>query len=263
MRTKQKSITMLDIAKYCNVSIATVSYVLNGRDDERISNETKQKILQIANLYQYRLNPYAKALATGKTQNILLFYEDSDFMLYKAEILDFIDAFASLLKKQSCNLAVAPKSKIATYKYVDAIITYRISKKIFKELANVNYVPIISIDCQINDDIFFEISDNFNLLKNDEEILYLSLKYNDEEINNLIADKCHVKFIESFDDLNDVINYPNKLISLNKSIYDFLKLKGVECECINLNTDDKLNLILETIDKATSRENVTNHKLVI
>ena len=47
-----KKYTMLDIANAANVSKATVSYVLNDKQNSRISDETRRRILQIANLYR-------------------------------------------------------------------------------------------------------------------------------------------------------------------------------------------------------------------
>jgi DNA-binding LacI/PurR family transcriptional regulator len=47
MKTK---ITIKDIAREAGVSIATVSYVLNNKTEERISEETRKKVLQIINL---------------------------------------------------------------------------------------------------------------------------------------------------------------------------------------------------------------------
>lgn len=46
--------TIYDIAKFCNVSAATVSYVLNGRGNERrISGETQKKIQKAASVLGY------------------------------------------------------------------------------------------------------------------------------------------------------------------------------------------------------------------
>jgi DNA-binding LacI/PurR family transcriptional regulator len=65
-----KKYTMLDIAKAANVSKATVSYVLNDKQNARISEETRRRILQIANLYQYVPNLSAKYLCANKKKLI-------------------------------------------------------------------------------------------------------------------------------------------------------------------------------------------------
>jgi len=67
-----KKITSSYIAELANVSRATVSYVLNGRDDIPISPETKSRILKLANELNYVPNYSARALVTGKTNLVRL-----------------------------------------------------------------------------------------------------------------------------------------------------------------------------------------------
>lgn len=43
---ERKKITNKDVAKFAGVSVATVSYVMNGRTDQRISESTRKKVLQ-------------------------------------------------------------------------------------------------------------------------------------------------------------------------------------------------------------------------
>ena len=44
--------TIYDVAREAGVSAATVSYVINGRDDQKISDATRKKIMQIVNLFE-------------------------------------------------------------------------------------------------------------------------------------------------------------------------------------------------------------------
>jgi LacI family transcriptional regulator len=66
---------MLDIAKKAGVSKATVSMVLNKRD-ENISSDTRDKILQITNDMNYIPNSLARSLSTKKTETIGIILPD-------------------------------------------------------------------------------------------------------------------------------------------------------------------------------------------
>lgn len=63
--------TIYDIAKISGTSAATVSYVLNGRGEEkRISKPTQEKILAAAERLNYRPNPTARQLKTVQNPGI-------------------------------------------------------------------------------------------------------------------------------------------------------------------------------------------------
>ena len=70
-------ITMHDVAEKAGVSRATVSFVLNGRGvDNRIPEETQQKVLGIAADLGYRRNELALATKIGRSR-VLCFLADS------------------------------------------------------------------------------------------------------------------------------------------------------------------------------------------
>lgn len=58
-----------DVARKAGVSQSTVSLVLNGRAN-RISEETRQRVLEAARQLNYSRNHTARALVTGRTQRI-------------------------------------------------------------------------------------------------------------------------------------------------------------------------------------------------
>ncbi len=78
-----KKITMADVAKELNISKATVSRALNGKED--ISDALKQKVIDKCNELGYQVNYTAKALSTNKHNTIgivsteLLNYKDEVF----------------------------------------------------------------------------------------------------------------------------------------------------------------------------------------
>ena len=64
--------TSVDVARLAGVSQATVSYVLNGRTDQAIRDETRRKVIAAARELGYVPNLAARALVTGRTQMIAL-----------------------------------------------------------------------------------------------------------------------------------------------------------------------------------------------
>lgn len=62
------NITIKEIADLAGVSVATVSRVLNGTG--RYSDETKQRVLGIAEKFHYRTNVVAKSLRTNQSKTI-------------------------------------------------------------------------------------------------------------------------------------------------------------------------------------------------
>lgn len=69
-------VRLIDIAKLANVSVATVSIVLNDPDTTRISKEKKAEVLKIANDLNYFPNTAAQSLVTNKSNTIGLVIPD-------------------------------------------------------------------------------------------------------------------------------------------------------------------------------------------
>ena len=67
----KNKISIYDIAKYSDVSPASVSYVINGKN--KVSEETRQKVLKAIEELGYVPNHNARSLSTGKSHLIGLF----------------------------------------------------------------------------------------------------------------------------------------------------------------------------------------------
>lgn len=93
--------TIKDIAKKAGVSIATVSYVLNG--DPRIKQETAQKVLKIADEMNYLASGIARSLKKSKTHNVLVLIHTFGGPIYQ-EILEEIH---TTLKKLEYKMIVS------------------------------------------------------------------------------------------------------------------------------------------------------------
>ena len=67
--------TIRDIAKAANVSVSTVSLVLRGKEC-RVAEDTRRRILAVAEELHYVPNQIAVSLVTKKTRTIGLIYSD-------------------------------------------------------------------------------------------------------------------------------------------------------------------------------------------
>ncbi|MDF2987704.1 MAG: LacI family transcriptional regulator [Eubacterium sp.] len=67
-------ITIKEIAQLANVSVATVSYVLNNTGS--VSEETRKRVLEIVNSHNYRANVVAKSLRTSISNTVGVVVED-------------------------------------------------------------------------------------------------------------------------------------------------------------------------------------------
>lgn len=76
MVTNKRRVSMEDIARRTELSRATVSYVLNGRRLDAITEATRQKVLKAASEMGYKPNRFALALKNEKTHQIEILTPD-------------------------------------------------------------------------------------------------------------------------------------------------------------------------------------------
>jgi len=89
-----KKVGLKDIAEHVGVSIALVSYVLNGQAEiKQVSKENAEKIKKAAELLNYRPNQIAKSLKMHKTHTIGLVVADINYR-YSTGITRAIEAEA-------------------------------------------------------------------------------------------------------------------------------------------------------------------------
>lgn len=85
-------VSMKDIAKKCNVSVATVSKALNGHTD--IGEATKQRVIDMAKEMGYFPNSSARALKTNRTYNLgVLFVDEAGNGLRQDYFSAVLDSF--------------------------------------------------------------------------------------------------------------------------------------------------------------------------
>lgn len=249
--------TIYDIAKAANVSVATVSYVINNREDQSISEETKNKVLHMINLLNYKPNVFAKNLRSASEKKLIAICTESFCALERAEVINVLEGLSKAFDKNCGLLFVTPP--FDKFDNADAIIAYNVSKETFYEIGNKNYIPLIAVNCIINDQLFFQISADYKALKQkaddffkNEEYHFVCLTPSDltlkEEILS-IFDK--VVFVENSSDLFAV--KAKNILAIHTIISGFMKSQNANLFYVDLYTPI-CNQVASCVQKASSRE---------
>ncbi|VBB09780.1 laci bacterial regulatory protein hth signature [Lucifera butyrica] len=157
--------TIYDIAKKCNVSIATVSRVLNG--SRRVSPETRERVLAVMKEEDYNPNPFARGLGLDSMKMIGVLCADVADTFY-AKAVSLIE---NDLRQKDWNVVLcctgsddgkgAEYLRYLTQKHVDAIIivgTPFSSRRDVAELERISSdIPIITINSDYHSPSAFSI----------------------------------------------------------------------------------------------------------
>lgn len=157
-----KKVTVKDVAREAGVSVATVSYIMNNRTDQKISDATRKKVLQIANLLNYTPSSVAKSLATGRNSIIGISYSMDDATPSRnLELNSFINMLIERLNRLKYDVIYMPvnttSDSASINRNIDGIIAIDLSNEDFVKLADNCFVPVISVDMIINDSLFYQI----------------------------------------------------------------------------------------------------------
>lgn len=161
-------VTIKDISKAANVSIATVSKVLNG-DYSRVSEATKERVLKIAREMNYVPNRLARGLVSNHTHILGLIVSDITNPFF-AEMAKGVENKAAKLGYNVilCNTDEDMAREAA---YIDVLLQYNVDGVIITSSAisenehilklRDNATPFVSIDRYIDDETYSVFLDNF------------------------------------------------------------------------------------------------------
>lgn len=222
-----KKTTMKDIAVRAGVSLATVSYVLNNNEKEKINDETKEKIFKIAKELNYVPNLNARSLVNKKSGLIGVIVArnyETEGPWKKNFYSTYINVLESLLNKQGYHLLITttpsnkPDLDIVLQRELEAVFVIDVDEKFFYKISNNFTVPIIIIDSIIDDKLFYKILPNFRhtidkalKLIDDKEIYLITERFNsakvmDSIINSFNGKKENLYIMESKEGLKNFLN---------------------------------------------------------
>lgn len=220
-----KKATVRDVAREAGVSTATVSYIMNDRQDQKISPETRKKVLQIANLLNYRPSHAAKSLATGRNNIIGIAYSLNPATPSRnLEITNFANLLIERLNRMNYDVLfvslMTDTNNLLANRNIDAIIAIDLAHEQFRRLADTYLVPVIAVDMLINDNLFYQIYTDYPSLIEQAAVdfqddYYLVLdRFSNNEFSTFIRETLPGDHVFLFSE-----NTPNELISLkNKNV---------------------------------------------
>lgn len=261
-----KKVTIKDIAREAGVSTATVSYVINNRVDQKISEETKAKVLQIVNLYNYKPTSSAKSLTPSLTRTIAV---------YVGEFADGLGSYSewrglSMLRdgfaKEKYHLILQDKTNIKRLDNVDAIICHGTTVNFFRSIAELNFVPVIAVDLYVNDNLFFQINSNYRKVV---DVAEANFGYDDftivmpdglsPQVRGQLRRAYQTKAIKDLEHLKEYLleNIDRNIIVYGVELAKIAKLIKEDVVAFPIFTEDKVQTIIQCAKKAITRQDVS------
>jgi len=162
-----KKTTMKDIAKLANVSVATVSYVLNNVANQTIPHQTRSLILNIAKELNYVPNLAARSLIKQKSGLVGILMNKQSMQPFWKQFSQqaFLNELEKLLTHAGYHTLIVsidvsnPSLDIIRERKLDAVFLIDISDSIFYNISSqfVEGIPLILIDSLVNDNLFNQI----------------------------------------------------------------------------------------------------------
>jgi len=175
-----RKVTIKDVARSAGVSIAAVSYVINGKH-HKVSQDTIDKIRESIRELNYIPNMSARGLVKNTSQLIGVIIPQTEhrrqLVFENPFYSEMVSAIEATVREEGYHIILAGVEKdktsldIAISRNLDGAIVMGIySEQLYEECKRAN-IPIVLIDSYINDDYFTKVGID------DEHGGYLATKY--------------------------------------------------------------------------------------
>lgn len=214
------NVTIKDIAEIAGVSHSTVSRALN--DSPALKEETKKRILEIANNLNYSPNTSARSLVLSKSYNIGVFFSS----IYDGTSASF---FHNVIK--SISEKIESKYNII----VKSIDTYTES---YNSINPKNFDGIIVVSQKKEDDTFIK-----KVINKKIPIVVLNREVKDLDVNNIVSNE----IIGVYEGVKHLINMGHREIAIIEGKEDFESTKIRRQGYLKAFNEKKISIIDEFI----------------
>ncbi len=264
----RQKITIRDVAREAGVSVATVSYVINERTDKRISEKTRKKVLQVINLLDYTPNQSAQALATNRSRTIALYLTPDISLLKNAEQLHVLQLFSSFLHKKDYNLVYLSNQDTDKFDSGDAIVCYDVPSEFFHQVGDNNFVPLLALNCRIDDPLFFQINCDYKSLASEADRHFAGKAYtlllletpNGKQRDYLSTLFSDIVYIHDFTELTA---FSGKNVLVTEHTLASLLPDDAHVFYVPTATEDCFDTLLTCIENAVLRTPIEQHDIVV
>lgn len=264
--SEKKKVTNKDVAKFAGVSVATVSYVMNGRTDKRIPESTRKKVLQAANFLNYVPNTFAAGLrSVSSAPSIAVRLPEKAFPLAELSAMLFLRDFSAVCAEEKFTLAYLAEKRPARLA-ANACVCIGLSKEEFHALCDENFIPVIALDSVIDDPVFYQINLDAVKMRGAVEnavgaFTYIALDSENEELKSRILQAMpDTVFVSTFAQFFAACQKGQCAVS-DPALIELAT--DMRAENVFLYRDypaEKCKLVMEAVKKALSRESVPDEE---
>ena len=215
-------------------------------------------------MLNYKPSVIAKNLRTVPQHKLVAIYTDeSSKYLNKLEYIHFLDKASFYFSKHNISLIYGRKPFVQINN-ADALLSYNLSLEEFRELGKNNFIPLIALESLINDNLFFQITTNYQKIKEEadkkfQSYTFIGLKPSSKELKEkILSIFSDVKLVSKVEDIYDIDS--QNIVTDSKVIYDYFSTKEGRNVLYNSETlDKKIEQAYKCIEQALCHDKFDIH----